>query len=323
MIVKGLLLFVFCAGFNVFAECCCPDNNDVSDWTQSPWGSEDEIGAANRITPESVIAASKLVKTGKTYNLGIVIDADTPSFPPRTLSITILRPNQIGTEGFGVNGANFNDDIVLAWLGTGSQLDGLGHPGIRGIHYNGFNTSDIVSPTGVTKLGIEKLPPFVTRGVLLDMAAFYRQDIVPEGTAYTKQDIMAAAKQQDVEIRMGDTVLFHSGWLNLLDGEEQNRTRFISVEPGLGVSGGQYLADIGVVAVGSDTWGLETVPFEDGPNCFFPVHQILLVRNGIFILEVMDTRQMIKDKVKEFMFVLGPTRLRGTVQMMINPTAIH
>ncbi|PXF40169.1 hypothetical protein BWQ96_10137 [Gracilariopsis chorda] len=323
MITKYLLLFVICCRLSVSAECCCPDNNEPSIWTQSPWGSEDEIGAANRITPESVLAATRLVKSGKTYNLGIVIDANTPSFPPRTLSITILRPNQVGTEGFGVNGATFNDDIVSGWLGTGSQLDGLGHAGIRGVHYNGFNISEIVRPDGITKLGIEKLPPLVTRGVLLDMAAFYGQDIVAEGTAYTREDIIAAAKQQNVEIRTGDTVLFHSGWLNLLDGDNQNRTRFISVEPGLGVSGGQYLAEIGVVAVGADTWGLETVPFEDGPNCVFPVHQILIVRNGIFILETMDSREMVKDKVNEFMFVLGPTRLRGTAQMMINPTAIH
>eukprot|EP00178_Gracilaria_changii_P019172 TRINITY_DN55733_c0_g1_i1.p1 TRINITY_DN55733_c0_g1~~TRINITY_DN55733_c0_g1_i1.p1 ORF type:complete len:329 (+),score=42.26 TRINITY_DN55733_c0_g1_i1:252-1238(+) len=303
-------------------EARCPTFESSNQWTSSPWGSEDEIGAANRITPQSVLAASRLIKTGRTYNLGVVIDAETPAFEPRTLSITLLRPNQFDTSGVGVNGFSFNDDIIMGWLGIGSQLDGLGHVGIRGVHYNGFNVSSFLTPVGVTKLGIEKLPPLVTRGVLLDMAAFYGQNIVPEGTAYTKQDIIAACKQQDVQIRRGDTVLFHSGWLNLVDGPQQNRTRYISVEPGLGISGAKYLAQIGVVAVGSDTWGLEAVPFESGTDCFFPVHQILMPQNGIFILENMDSRSMVRDKVAEFMFVLGATRLRGTAQMMINPTAI-
>ena len=45
----------------------------------------------------------------------------------------------------------------------------------------------------LAKLGLEKLPPVVARGVLLNMAAHYGQDMLDEGTAYTREDIMAAA----------------------------------------------------------------------------------------------------------------------------------
>ncbi len=45
--------------------------------------------------------------------------------------------------------------------------------------------------------------------------------------------------------------------------------------------------------------------------------------NGIYILESMDTRALAKDKGWEFLFVLGPARIRGTVQMIINPIAIR
>jgi hypothetical protein len=76
------------------------------------------------------------------------------------------------------------------------------------------------------------------------------------------------------------------------------------------------------VAVGADTWGLEAVPFEEGVGVF-EIHQILLARNGIYILENMDTRALAADGVDEFMFVLGHARLRGAVQMMINPVAIR
>lgn len=292
------------------------------EWIKSKWGADDEIGAANLITPESVLAASKLVKTGKTYNLGIVIDKNTPAFAPRSMSVTILQPNQISTSGLGPTKMTYNDDIFTGWLGIGPQIDGLGHTGVDHIYYNGHKDSDFAKADGLKKLGIEKLPPFVTRGVVLDMAAYFGVDIIKEGTPYTKEDIEGAAAKQGVEIRKGDVVLFHSGWLNLLDGSKPDLKRFGSVEPGLGKSGAEYLVEKEVVAVGADTWGVEAVPFEDGTGVF-EVHQILIPKNGIFILENMDTRELVKEGAWEFMFVLGAARIRGAVQMMINPTAIR
>lgn len=292
------------------------------DWTKSEWGPDDEIGALNRITEESVRAASQLVTTGKTYNLGIVIDSSTPAFPPRSMSITVLQPNQIESQGLGPTHTTYNDDIFMGWLGIGPQIDGLGHIGVDHVYYNGHKDTDFAKADGLTKLGLEKLPPIVARGVLLDMAAYFGQDIVPEGTPYTREDIIGAAEQQGVEIREGDVVLFHSGWLNLLDGENPDTKRYVSTEPGLGKTGAEYLAEMKVIAVGADTWGLEAVPFEEGVGVF-EVHQILLPKNGIFILENMDTRELAADQVSEFMFVLGVTRMRGAVQMMINPTAIR
>lgn len=292
-------------------------------WKESPWGPDDEIGAANHITPESVLAASKLIKTGKTYNLGIVVDSKTPAFSPRSMSLTVLQPNQITTQGLGTNAMTYNDDIFMGWLGIGPQIDGLGHIGIKHEYYNGFQGAEVAKADGLVKLGLEKLPPMVTRGVVLDMTKHYGQDIITEGTAYTKEDIIAVAAAQGVELKKGDTVFFHSGWLNLLDGENQDHGRYVSVEPGLGITGAEYLAEIGVVAVGADTWGLEALPFEKGADGVFAVHQILIPQHGIYILENMDTRELVKDEAWEFMFVLGVTRMKGAVQMMINPTAIR
>ncbi|MFV0410422.1 MAG: cyclase family protein [Paracoccus sp. (in: a-proteobacteria)] len=285
-------------------------------------GPEDEIGAANRITPEKVLAAAKLVTEGKTYPLGTVVDRTVPAFAPRSMSLTILQPNQIGTDGLGGNGMTYNDDIFMGWLGIGPQIDGLGHIGIKHIYYNGNEYSDFVKADGLAKFGIEKVPPIVARGVMLDMAKFYGQEIVREGTPYTREDIVAAAHQQGVDLREGDVVLFHSGWLNVLDGESPDPDRYGSVAPGVGVSGAEYLAEIGVVAVGADTWGVEAVPFEDPKDGVFKVHQILIPQNGIYILENMDSRALAADGVHEFMFVLGVTRLKGAVQMMIKPIAI-
>lgn len=292
------------------------------EWTQSKWGPDDEIGAANLITEESVLEAAKLVTTGKTYHLGIIVDSTTPAFPPRSLSLAILQPGQISTPGLGDNAMTYNDDIFMGWLGIGPQIDGLGHIGIDHIYYNGHKDSEFAKTDGLTRLGIEKIPPIVARGVVLDMAGYYGVEMVEAGTPYTREDIIGAAEKQGVEIRRGDVVLFHSGWLDLLDGDEADHRRFGSSEPGLGKTGAEYLIEQEVVAVGGDTWGLEAVPFPPGTGVF-EVHQMLIPRNGIYILENMETRELVADEAWEFLFVLGPARLKGAVQMLINPIAIR
>jgi kynurenine formamidase len=164
------------------------------------------------------------------------------------------------------------------------------------------------------------VPPMVTRGVLLDMVAHLNPEggVVKEGTAFNVKEIEEAAKKQGVEIRQGDVVLFHTGWLSLLGKDDK---RYATAEPGLGVEGAKYLVGKGVVAVGADTWALEVIPFES--SNVFEVHQILLPRSGTYILENMDTSQLAADKAYEFMFVLGQPRFKGGVQSMINPVAIR
>jgi kynurenine formamidase len=88
------------------------------------------------------------------------------------------------------------------------------------------------------------------------------------------------------------------------------------------MSGAQYLTDIGVVAVGGDTWGLEDIPFEEGVGVV-EVHQHLIAKNGVYILENMVTENLAADEAYEFMFVLGHAKVKGAVQMIINPVAIR
>jgi kynurenine formamidase len=290
----------------------------AQDWTKSKWGPADEIGAANYMTPELTLKAAQLVKTGKTYALGIPVDSKTPAYPPRGFKVTVVQPGQAGIPGLGPSKTTYNDDILEGWVGVGSQIDGLGHIGVEHVYYNGNKLADFADPTGLKKLGIEKVPPIVARGVLLDMAAHYGVDVVKEGTAFNVKEIEEVAKKQGVEIRQGDVVLFHTGWISLIGKDDK---RYNSGEPGLGVEGAKYLTGKGVVAVGADTWGVEVLPFES--KNIFEVHQILLAMNGTYILENMNTAELARDKAYEFMFVLGQPRFKGAVQSMINPVAIR
>jgi kynurenine formamidase len=187
------------------------------------------------------------------------------------------------------------------------------------VYYNCNKNSDFVQANGLKKLGVEKIPPFVTRGIVLDMTAYFGTDMVKEGTAFNRKEIDEQAQRQGITIKKGDVVLFHTGWQAL---EGKDNKRFLGGEPGLGKEGALYLASKEVVAVGADQWALEVIPFEKDVGVF-EVHQILLARNGIYILENMNTGPLVKDKAYEFMFVLGASRITGGVQAIINPVAIR
>ena len=287
--------------------------------TASKFGPNDEVGNLNHVTPAKTLAASKLVTNGKAYRLGIETNKDTPAFPPRTFSLIVLQPGQTAGGSLGPTKTTYNDDIINGWVGIGSQLDGLGHIGIDGLYYNCNKASDFAMTDGLKKLGIEKVPAIATRGVLLDMAGYFNTDIVKEGTAFNRAEIEGAMKRQGVKtIEKGDVVLFYTGWTKLIG---KDNKRYGSVEPGLGVEGAKYLASREVAMVGADTWGLEVIPFEKDAGVF-EVHQVLLPLNGIHILENMNTEEMVKDRAWEFLFTLGPSRITGAVQAIINPIAI-
>lgn len=305
-----------------FALAACLAATPVLTLADGKWGEDDQLGAANLMTTERIKAAAGLVTEGKVYSLGMEVGPDTPAFPPRSLSVTILQPGQNGNSGLGENNFTYNDDIFMGWLGIGSQIDGLGHSGIDHVYYGGRTYDDFAPASGLTELGLNNLPGLVGRGVMLDMTRHFGTEMVEEGVAYTEEDIKAAADAQSVDLREGDVVLFHSNWMDLLDGDNADPARFAAAEPGVGVSGAEYLADIGVMAVGADTWGMEVVPAEEEGQAF-RAHQILQPENGIYILENMDTRELAADGVNEFLFVLGQARIEGSVQMIINPIAIR
>ncbi len=291
----------------------------AEDWYPSEFGPDDTLGAVNRMTPAAVVEAARLVKTGKTYALGVETGPDTPAYPPRKYQMTILQLEDGTGTPWGDNKLTSNDDLMMTWLGIGSQIDGLGHVGINHVYYNGVHAKDFTKVTGLTTFSISDIPPIVTRGVLLDIARLKGKKILDEGTAINRAEIESAAKAQGIDLRKGDVVLFHTGWQNVA---EEDGARFMKGEPGVGIEGARYLAEIGVIAVGADTFGVEVIPFETEGQ-IFPVHQELITKKGIYLLENMDTRALAEDDGWEFLFVLGQPRFVGAVQAVINPVAIR
>lgn len=294
----------------------------AQDCTPSKWGAEDEIGAANYVSPEQVLMATRLVKKGQVHPLGIVVDPKMPAFPPRSMSLLVVQPGQHNgremSQDFGWDLA-YNDDQATLWFGIGPQLDGLGHMGEAGMYYNCNKAVDFIDISGLKKLGTDKVPPLVGRGVLLDMAKYFKVANMVAGQAISSADIKAAAKDQGVDFRQGDVILLHTGWTDaMLTTDPQ---AWGTAEPGISNEAAAYLASLNPMAVGADTWGVDVVPPAKGDKVFYG-HIEFLKNNGIYILETMNTGRLAQENVNEFMFVLGQARIKGTVQMIINPVAM-
>jgi kynurenine formamidase len=297
------------------------ENRPGENASPSEWGTDDERGAANRITPQKILEAAELITEGQVYELGRVYEAGMPLFPGRHYSLTI--PGSPTGGPFGDNALVYHDEMISGQLGqVGTQFDGLGHIGNRvdgeDVFYNGFKRSDFGTATGLEKLGIENVGVFVTRGVLIDVAGYKGVDRLSVGTVITAKDLQEALRQQAVDISEGDVVLIHTGHgqLWMVDNDEYNRGA-----PGIGMEAALWLAEKKIVMTGADTWPVEVIPPEN-PELAFPVHQELIVRRGIYNFENLDLAQLAADKVYEFAFMFAPLKFKGATGSPGNPVAI-
>ena len=314
--------------------CLDSGTSTAEDWYPSKWGAEDTLGSVNLITPESIVAAASLVKTGKRYALGQVTSRQTPAFGSRTFELFAVSHGGVfnGTsDPVGSGQLTTNDDWILAFMGVGSQLDGLGHVGIDHVYYNGNKVGDFFDPGGLKKLGTDQVPPIVARGIVLDIVGWMKEnapdnvmtvggfEMLKEGVAVNRTEIEGALARQGTAVQKGDVVLVHTGFMEMADLDQE---RYMKSLPGIGVEGAVFLADQDPVAIGADTFAIEVIPGEEKGTAF-PVHLELLPKRGIYILENMVTRELVNDEAWEFMFVLGHARMKGAVQMIINPVAIR
>jgi kynurenine formamidase len=287
-------------------------------WYPSKYGAADTLGAVNNLSPEGVKRAAALVKTGKVYALGIPTGPDSPVYGDRKYLAESIATPPAGQPPIGENKVTAFDEKVTTSMGIGTQMDGLAHLGIDHRHYNGLKADELAA-NGFKKLDMAAIPPIVTRGVLIDMAKHFGKPLAA-GHAFTAADIQAALKAQKLSVGKGDVVLIHTGWMAAKF--PSDRAAFNSSEPGLGLEAATWLADQGVVAIGADTIALEAIPFEN-PNRPFVVHQTLLAKKGVHVLENVNVGPLAADGVTEFLFVLGQPRFQGTVQLVVNPVAIR
>ena len=287
------------------------------------WGEEDERGTVNLITPERLVVAAGLVKSGKIFDLGIPFDDKGPQ--PGGGRINPVRlMSEVGDEQMFPGGFKYADDYIFMPLQGASQWDALAHVYYDDQLYNGFPASGL-TVKGASRNSIDKQAKGIAgRGVLLDIAALKGVEWLELGTVITPDDLDAAAARQGVTVGAGDILLFRTGWRRKFL-READPTAFMAGEPGLGQACCDWLHDREVAAVCSDNWAIEVLPGED-PETVFNVHMILIRDMGMTLGEILDFEELAADcaadGVWEFLFVAPPLKVTRGVGSPINPLAM-
>jgi kynurenine formamidase len=249
----------------------------------------------NHVDDAKRAEALSLVRSGRLYDLGRVLDENVPVFPGRYFRQTLVSTCHH-------TGGNWITEIVTGTQQLGTHIDTLGHLQVGRRGYNGWTVEDLAGGEGLRKLGAETVPQIVTRGHLVDAA--------PLGIG----DVIGPEVLDEFDVQAGDAVLFHTGWGKHWDDGET----YLAGEPGPGMALAQRLAALGVALTGCDTWSYGPVP-SDPP---FEVPMVLNAHHGVFIVENLDLSALAADGVREFALILTHPRLRGATGAWTSPIAL-
>jgi kynurenine formamidase len=282
----------------------------------SKWGAADERGSANHMKPETVLRAARLIKTGEVFELGRVLAEGMPLPAGRRFEIITKRSRQDP----GSNRRGSNEELVVSEIGqVGTQFDTFTHQMIDSSMYNCVKLDDVASRTGFSRLGVQQVGALVTRGVLIDVAAFKRTPMLGETYEITPQDLQQALTDQKLTLQPGDAVLIHTGWGTLWG---KDSARYQRASPGIGTAAAEWLAKQDPMLVGSDNTAVEISPNPD-KQLAGPVHQIFLVVNGIYLLENLRLDELAARRAHEFALIVEPLKIQGGTGSTVAPIAIR
>ena len=281
-------------------------------------------------TPHQVLAATALVRDGRVFRLARERFPGMPLFPghPPFQVLSYRTPQGIraaGDEPWGAGnaaGLGYMSELVLGSQHTGAHIDAHAHMTVgEDDRWHGGSARTQLGDFGPLTGDATEIPPLWRRGVLYDVPGFRGVGALPAGDPVTAEEVEAIEAAHGAAAGAGEVALFRTGYLSAWPDPEA-----LALHRGAGpdISAARLLADRGVIAVGSDTETFEVQPAPDPgePANPQPVHTLLLIEKGVYIMESLDLEALAAAGVREFLFVALPLAIRGATGSMIDPVAV-
>jgi kynurenine formamidase len=259
-----------------------------------------------------------LVKSGKIYSLEQIIEPGIPYWSGhQPLVITSLLRHGDSRDFYPTSIAN---EFVSLPMHGSTHIDALCHIGkFEGDEvklFDGVDAAPNQKNFGQNAYGAENFPPLVMRGILLDIASSKNLDILPASYGFTGKDIEDCEEKQGVKIAENTAVLIRTGyekyWLT-------NNAKFSGEAAGLNLDGARYIVSKGAAVVGADNEAVDQMP---PCGAGLPVHQYLIVDNGVTHIEALHLEELAREQIYEFLFICLPLRIKGATGSIVHPIAI-
>eukprot|EP01083_Nonionella_stella_P317359 1155069_1 len=329
----------------------CDYASDLWDDADTPLEDRNNIGMAKYLSSSHTLKAVGLAKLGKVYKLSYEYTNSMPAFGTRAWYTSLRNP---GGGPFGVVSAyykydqNNNTQCGVGWGyldqrlmtsasgNSGTQFDGLGHVfymnGEFGdqrnyLFFNGFTGTNVLQEHGVKYIGIEQLPPLITRAILIDVAGYVGYDPLPDDFEIDTEIVMDTLRHQQMnvdDIEEGDAVLFYTGWVNA--NWEGDPAFYYSRSPGITLDTVvKIFGPKKVLLLGADNWAVEYAAF--GEPLAIPVHMHWIICHGGFLYENLKLVEWAQDARKGEVPYLGgfyyvPAQIQGGVGGLATPMVI-
>ena len=218
------------------------------------------------------------------------------------------------------DGGSASNEVIITGGHVGTHIDALAHVSHDGKLHGGIDAETAQRGGVFTEHGAERIPPLVTRAVLLDVPGARGTNVLQPGYGVTRQDLMDAAERAGTLPGPGDVALVRTGWAVNFSQPEAYLGQATGV-PGVSEDAARWLAGHGIVATGADTTAYERIPPGEGHRAL-PVHRLLLVEHGIYIMEHLNLEQAAAQGLTEFLMVVTPLRIVGGTGSPIRPIAV-
>jgi len=320
VVLSSLVLFV-AFGASGQPSAAMHPHETMNNWGK--WGEDDEHGAMNYQSPETVLAGARLIQRGEVFSLAIPIERGGPLFstrlPPHHFMVSTGADAAVTETPFG-----FTDDYINMPLQGSTQWDALSHVYYDGAFYNGYPLNTVTSE-GAQKLGIDKVRDrFVGRAVLIDIVRYKGGELEP-GYGITREDIEGALDAQDSEVKRGDMVVIRTGAVpHFYASGPQVRQNWQSKQTGITKSVIPWIKEMEISAIAADNLGIEQSPNPDGQD--WSLHGNILRDLGVFIGEIWWLEELAADCARdgryEFFLSAPPLNIPGAVGSPLNPIAV-
>ena len=292
---------------------------ELSNWGR--WGPDDELGAANLITPAKRLEAIALVTEGITVSLEHQLLIEEAPDVPQPFQRRMLGVPDPTVEPAFFGGVSDNYDISYHGY-SHSHLDALCHILYKGQMYNGV-AQDTITEAGCANNSIANLQGgIVTRGVLFDIPRLKGVDYLEPGTPIYQEDLEAWEEMAGVIVRPGDAVFVRTGrWARRA---ELGAWAVSQQAAGLHASTMPWIKARDVSFLGSDV-ASDVVPSQiEGVR--LPVHQLTIVAMGVDLFDNQDLEALAETAARlnrwEFMLVAAPLAVVGGTGSPLNALAI-